>query len=139
MLADDEGTDNSVDMDRFFVYANGFNSSGPGDPGVQFNPVDEQVFGWSTPGWFEMGDGSPTCLRCHRLAPAGLRLRETPTSPAHGSCLKAWCRDYDSGGTDENGYGTITLIGDNIWGPHEIDLYSSDFHFRCYVDISPGN
>ena len=55
-MADDEGLDNTVDIDRYYVYANAFNRTGSTDPGIQFNPLDQQVYGKSYSGW--IFDGS---------------------------------------------------------------------------------
>jgi hypothetical protein len=138
-MADDEGTDNAVDMDRFYVYANGFNCTGPGDPGVQFNPVDEVVFGWSSPGWFEMGDGHPVVFDAVGSLQLAYNCVDYDFSNAK-LVLKAYCRDYDGGwSANESAVGQITLIGSDIWGPHVIMLYSEDFRFECHVTVAPAN
>ena len=136
---DDEGPDNAVDMDRFFVYANAFNCSAPGKSCEQFNPENQEVFGWSSPGWVEMGDGHTTIFDAVGSIELGYNCVDYNFQNAKLE-LKAFCRDYDGGwSADETAWGTITLIGNDIWGPHEIHLYSSDFHFRCDVNVSPGN
>ncbi|HUV51470.1 MAG TPA: RICIN domain-containing protein, partial [Dehalococcoidia bacterium] len=51
-MADDEGAGNNPDMDRFKVWANAFNRTGPDDePGVQFNPVDQLIWEKSHSEW----------------------------------------------------------------------------------------
>lgn len=136
---DDEGTDTAVDMDRFYVWANAFNCSAPGKVCEQFNPVDQQVFGWSTSGWVEMGDGHTTIFNAEGSIQLGYNTVDYDFRDAK-LVLKAYCRDYDGGwSANESATSSITLIGNDIWGPHEIHLYSADFHFRCDVNVSPGN
>ena len=135
-MADDEGLDNTVDIDRYYVYANAFNRTSSTDPGVQFNPVDQLVYGKSYSGWISMDPGS--------IHEANSSIDLTFDSENYDFNfarlkLKAWVRDYDPASANENATTEITLIGNDIWGSKEIWLYSEDFTIKCNVIITKGN
>ena len=136
-MADDEGLDNTVDMDRFYVWANAFNRTGSNDPGVQFNPLDQVVYAYSTSGEIAMDPGSIHWANSAIDLTYDTENYDFNFAKLH---LKAYARDYDGGWSDnETAYGNITLIGNDIWGEKVIWLYSADFTFKVNVSITKGN
>lgn len=135
-MADDEGLDNTVDIDRFYVYANAFNRTSSSDLGVQLNPVDQQVYGKAYSGWISMDPGS-----IHEVNSSIDLAFDSENYDFNFAMikLKAWVRDYDDASANENASTEITLIGNDIWGSKEIWLYSEDFTIKCNVIITKGN
>ncbi|MFC1914211.1 thiol-activated cytolysin family protein [Chloroflexota bacterium] len=133
-MADDEGTNNTVDMDRFFVWANAFNRANTNDPGVQVNPVDQQVYGWS-----HGGDG-------HQMDPGSIHDAGTSVVLTFDTenydfslatlKLKAFVRDWDtSDSNSEEGRGELSLVGNDMFGDKSIMLYSPDFRIKVTITI----
>jgi len=139
LMADDEGTDNAVDMDRFYLWANAFNCLNGADPGTQCNPVDQQVYGWATPDWFEMGDGHTVTFDTGGASVIIAFNTENFNFSYAKLNLHAYARDYDTASANEDAHGYLNLVGDQIWGEKTIMLYSADFTFRADLLISPVN
>lgn len=122
-MADDEGADNSVDMNWFFVRANAFNCLNGADPGTQCNPVDQYAYNWTAADWVEMGDGSPVI---HDAGGASIIIAYNTESYNFNYAklnLHAYARDTDDGWSDDeyaNGY--LNLVGNSIWGEKTITL-----------------
>ncbi|MBS3806192.1 MAG: thiol-activated cytolysin family protein [Bacteroidales bacterium] len=136
-MADDEGSDNTVDMDRFYVWANAFNRTNSVDPGVQFNPVNQEVYGYSTSGEISMDPGD-----IHEANSSIDLAFDTENYDFNFATLKlkAYARDYDGiWSSDETATGEITLIGNDIWGDKKIYLYSDDFTFEVNIAIRKSN
>lgn len=139
-MADDEGADNSVDMNWFFVRANAFNCLNGADPGTQCNPVDQYAYNWTAADWVEMGDGSPVI---HDAGGASIIIAYNTESYDFNYAklnLHAYARDTDDGWSDDeyaNGY--LNLVGNSIWGEKTITLSCADFVFRAELTISPAN
>lgn len=134
-MADDEGADNTVDMDRFYVWANAFNKANTDDPGIQFNPVDQQVYGWS-----DSGDGHQMDPGSIHDANASVVLTFDTENYDFGLAtlkLKSFVRDWDtSNSNSEEGHGDITLVGNDMFGKKTIMLYSPDFRIRLEITIT---
>jgi len=136
-MADDEGSDNTVDMDRFYVWANAFNLVNSQDPGTQCNQVDQQVYGYSTSGEIPMDPGN--------IHWANSSIDITYNTEDYNFefaklNLKAWARDYDGwSSSDENATGYLNLSGSDMWGAKKIYLYCDDFTFEVNINISKGN
>lgn len=139
LMADDEGTDNAVDMDRFYVWANAFNCLNGADPGTQCNPLNQQVYGLALGDWVEMGDGHPVI---HDAGGASVIIAFNTESFNFSYAklnLHSYVRDYDPASSNEEATGYLNLVGDTMWGEKSIMLYSSDFTFRVDLLISPVN
>lgn len=136
-MADDEGTDNTVDMDRFYLVCNAFNCANSTDPGIQFNQVDQQVYGYASGGEVPMGPGS-----IHWANSSVILTYDTENYNFSFAKLnlKASARDYDGGwSSDEWASGQVNLVGNDIWGLKTIYLYSADFTIKAEIEITKGN
>lgn len=136
-MADDEGLDNTVDMDRFQVKAWAYNRAAAGEPEV---PIieDTNVYYWSTSGWHGMDGGDTwTCSE-----PNSIDImfdNDTYDFDLARLHLWAWARDYDAGwSANENGYAEIDFMGKRFFengGVHSFLVNSADFRFRVYVTL----
>jgi hypothetical protein len=141
MMADDEGADNTVDMDRFGVWTNGWNRVNDQDPGTRINvPTDQygsNVYWWQTSGDvpFDVGDVH-TCG-------SSFQMTYDTDSFDFGAAkleLKAYARDYDGGWSpNEDGWATMTLLGPDMWGDHILQVGSADFKFDVRIQVRAIN
>ena len=136
-MADDEGAGNNPDMDRFKVWANAFNRTGPDDePGVQFNPVDQVIWYWSTSGEWTVGKGGS--MTVGKSIYLGFDAVNFDFDSARLN-LGAWAREYDTTSANENGYGSTTIYGADFMengGKHVFEVRSSDFAFDIEMTLS---
>ena len=138
-MADDEGLDNTVDIDRFYFWVNAFDCVNGADPGTRANPQDQEVYGLALADWVEMGDGAPVV---HDTGGASVIIAFD--TEAHDFSyaklnLHAYIRDYDPASSNEEAHGYLNLVGDTMWGEKTVMLYSSDFTFEARVLVSPVN
>ncbi|MBN2099154.1 MAG: RICIN domain-containing protein [Dehalococcoidia bacterium] len=136
-MADDEGAGNNPDMDRFKVWANAFDRTGPGDePGVQINPVDQAIWDWSTSGEWTVGVGG------YKNVGLSIYLAFDAVNYDFDSAslkLNSHARDYDTTSADEWGYGNTTIYGAHFLdngGRHVFQVSSSDFRFNVEITLS---
>jgi hypothetical protein len=131
---DDPFYDAEVDMDTFQIFCNAFNRTGPADPGVQANPVNQPVFLWSTGDpvemWagyvFEVGTSTDVIFNTDTYDFNYARLN-----------LAAFANDHDWGSGNENSWGTLDLVGPAMAGAHSVMIYNADFRFRVEMTIVP--
>lgn len=138
-MADDEGTDNAVDIDRFYFWVNAFNCLNGADPGTRANPQDQVVYSLVLADWVEMGDDHPVV---HDTGGASVIIAFDTEAYDFSYAklnLHAYVRDYDPASANEEAHGYLNLVGDTIWGEKTVMLYSSDFTFEVEVLISPVN
>ncbi len=134
--SDDEGAGNDADIDRLYVTANAYNRKTNYDSGVQINPVDEQIYGWSTGGEWTVGVGSV------RTAGTSIYLLfdiDNYDIDVAKLDLHGWGREYDTTSSDEYGYGDLSLLGRefaNNGGVHAFTINSEDFAFRVDITIT---
>ena len=134
-MADDEGADNTVDMDRFYVWANAFNRTGSDDPGVQLNPVNQEVYRYV--GKDPMDRGSVHSANSSIDLTFDTENYDFNFAKLH---LRAYARDDDGGwSADESAYGNIVLIGHDMWGAKKITLSSDDFKFDVNIIVKKKN
>jgi hypothetical protein len=130
-MADDEGVNNNPDMDRFYAWANAYNCVAPGNCN-QFNVLDQEIYGWATSDDVTMGVGD-----IHWANKSIVLTFDTYNYDfAYAKLkLKAYARDWDPTGSNETATSEIELTGNDMFGPKEIWLYSSDFTFRVDLNI----
>lgn len=138
-MADDEGLDNTVDMDRFGVWTNGWNRVNDQDPGVLVNTPDHAegstVYWWQTSGEVSFDPGN-----VHTCGSAFIMTFDTENFDFTVAklTLTAYARDYDGGwSANETGWANMTLLGAQMWGKHTMEVASDDFKFNVEVDIQP--
>jgi hypothetical protein len=140
LLGDDEGTDNRVDMDIFYVLANGFNRANSTAPYVQFNQVDQPVYSY-VGGEIQMHhagqDGAPAIHWVNESLTITFDTENNDFNYAKLN-LKAYARDKDNS-YSEDAWGEINLTGNDIWGAKKIYLYSSDFTFEVNILVTKEN
>ena len=136
--ADDEGTDNDVDMDRFYVWATAYNVN---DTETMIGTELQQVFQWSTTGDFEIGKGGS--FDAHQYKPNSLDIVYDTEHYDYSKAmlvLKAYARDYD-GGWSDNEEATVfwEITGEHFLdngGKHTFALYDhEDFWFTVHITI----
>lgn len=138
IMADDEGPTNTVDMDRFGVWAYAYNRKDANDPGEQTNTGNEVIYYFATGGEIDMDPGMT-----HLVNKTGAVIFNTEEFDFNYAKLriKAYARDYDDPPWNDNeeSWAEIELIGHDMWGAHEIYLNSPDFTFLLNVNITKGN
>jgi hypothetical protein len=136
-MPDDEGAGNDADMDRFRAWANAFNKlDDPGAPYVRINPVDQEIWNWST-------SGDVTVWVCY-VWPVNksidLSFDATDYDFAVAKLdLVCWAREHDTASADEEGTGYLTVYGEHFFdngGLHIFQVSSSDFRFDIYVVLT---
>jgi hypothetical protein len=134
LMADDEGLDNTVDMDRFKIWSTCYVRAGTDSPYVLVSPVDQEVYIYEG-GNQEMDAGS--IHECNSSIDVTFDT-EHYNFPLSKISLKAYCRDDDGGwSANEEDTRSIDVMGDQfLTNPHVIDLYSADFHFQAEVNIT---
>jgi len=141
-MADDEGADNTVDMDRFGVWTNGWNRIDEHDnPGTQINtPTDQygtNVYWWQTSGDVPFDPGGIHSCGSSVIMTYDTENFDFSVAKLH---LKAYARDYDGGwSANETGWADMYLLGDDMWGKHTLLVASADFKFDMAIDVSPMN
>jgi hypothetical protein len=147
---DDEGPDNTIEIDRLRVLAAGYNHnlSTSGDDFVDLascplawadaNGRWYNVYWREWSDWLSMCDGSPgtlsigsscilTFLTAYPYDWSQARLR-----------LLTWARDWDTSNSDsENAYGDNTFTGDAMLGPKSLWLGCDDFWAFFDVNVAP--
>ncbi|MCP4134992.1 MAG: hypothetical protein GY754_28720 [bacterium] len=137
-MADDEGPDNTVDMDRFSVSLKGFNINSSGTR-YQVNSGDESLYYWSTSGEKDMDPGDVHTMNTSKILSFNTQDFDFNSALME---LSAYARDYDGGGwwnSNEDASNSIQVTGANLLdgdGNYQIMLYSADFRFRCELAIS---
>jgi hypothetical protein len=136
-MSDDEGPGNDADMDRFHAWANAFNKlDDPGAPYVQFNPVNQTIWQWSTSGdvtvWvgyvWNVGKSIELSFDAGHYDFAVAKLD-----------LALYGREYDPLSANEYGTGYLTIYGAHFFdngGKHTFMVSSADFAFRIEVTIT---
>lgn len=143
-MADDEGTDNTVDMDRFQVTVNGYNCTDINDSNcVQMFAGNKTIYYETNSGEWEMDAGDTHWANSASRTEVTLEYNIDNYDFASSKLyLWGWARDYDGPtGSDENGYGETTIIGRDFMensGVHYFSLTSSDFTIDAYVTIMMG-
>ncbi|MCB0552910.1 MAG: thiol-activated cytolysin family protein [Phaeodactylibacter sp.] len=139
IMADDEGSTNTVDMDRFKVWAYAYDRTGPNDSGVQNNTGNELIYEYSG-GEIDMDAGMIHLV--NKTGTVAFNTDEFDFDYAKLK-LKAYVRDNDDPVTifnhHEESWAELDLTGHQIWGGHEIYLNSSDFTFLLTITITKGN
>ncbi len=137
-MADDEGSDNTVDMDRFSVSLKGFNVNSSGTR-YQVNSGDESLYSWSTSGEKDMDPGDVHTMNTSKTLSFNTQDFDFNKIALE---LSAYARDYDGGGwlmANESASNSIQLSGSDLLdgdGNYQIMLYSRDFRFRCELLIT---
>lgn len=153
-MVDDEGLDNTIEMDRFFVLATGYNrktfGESPGTP-VQYGGP-QQFVAYYDPGWVSMDTGDEWPSFSSGLQGAykldiqyNNEYPYVPAAPGDWDFaylkLEASARDYDTGSADEWGYGLTELrTGPDILActaknPCIFEIVSSDFKMNIYFYV----
>jgi hypothetical protein len=142
-MADDEGLDNTVDMDRFGVWTNGWNRLSDQDPGTQINTPSDQygsrVYWWQTSGDVPFDPGN-----IHSCGSSFQMTYDTDNFDFTAAKLelKAYARDWDGDpfwNAPEDGWGNMTLLGPDMWGDHTLQVASADFKFDVKISVKPIN
>lgn len=137
-MADDEGPDDTVNMDRFTWNLKAYNVTGPNDT----EPVafyDQTPLAWSTAGEYDMDSGTvwtpdPT-----------IATVEFNTNPEQYDFSLAklrmygYARDYDSGSANEDGSRTVDVLLQDILdnnGSYHFSVDSSDFTMQFNFTVS---
>jgi hypothetical protein len=155
-MVDDEGADNTVDMDRFRLKATAYNrrtaGESPGTPAQ--DPVSQYVVNWSTSGEYHMDVGSewpnPALQGTYYLdIPYNNKYPYDPSAPGDWDYayleLYASARDYDGiFSSDDWGNGSKTLFtGADIMAidPTKplFEITCSDFRMDVYVKVELRN
>ena len=136
-MADDEGAGNNPDMDRFKVWANAFNRTGPDDePGVQFNPVDQIIWNWSTSGEWTVGVGGYMNVGQSIYLAFDAVNYDFDAARLNLGC---YAREYDTTSANEQGWGYTTIYGADFLdngGKHVFEVRSADFAFDIKMTLS---
>lgn len=137
IMADDEGPTNTVDMDRFGVWAYAYNRKDATDPGVQTNAGNEAIYYYAG-NEIDMDPGMEHLV--NKTSTVIFNTEEFDFNYAKLR-IKAYARDYDNPpfNNNEESWNEIELIGDDMWGTHEIYLNSADFTFLLNINITKGN
>jgi hypothetical protein len=144
-MADDEGTDNTVDIDRFGVWFNAWNRLDADDPGTQINTPDSgngtTVYWFATPG--EEPFDPPRAWEVNQSVQVAFDSESYDFNFAKLQ-LTAYTRDYDTTSSDEEATASIELVGSDMWSwaagqasPHTFLLTSADFRFRVEISVQP--
>jgi hypothetical protein len=138
--ADDEGTDNTLEMDRLDVTADAYESTGTSIfPGAQVvHAYSSSGDGWrATEGsYFTPPSANTKDITFNTDPLLGYDLSQASLT------LHGHARDYDSTSANEDGYKSLTLPGSQFFengGVHEFDVESSDFTIRVKVTIGRMN
>lgn len=137
--ADDEGADNTVDMDRFMVYASAYDGpSASGEPGSPIIPENTQVYYWDYGGG-ELGmDEKDTLTTTGKNSFFITFDTESHDFNLAKLVLYAKARDWDTTGDDEWGDGGMEILGRQFFengGEHIFKINSRDFEFKVYIMI----
>ncbi len=122
---DDPFYDDVCDFSCFYLWCNAFNRTGSSDPGTQCNPVNQAIYYWensSDP--VEMDDWA------YRTVGSSIDLTFNTEDYDLNFAridLGAWANDYDWASGNENGSGSLTLLGDSMLGTHTVRIYNGDF------------
>jgi len=136
LLADDEGTDNTIDMDPIWVKVNAYNRANSEAPYVQCNDVDQLVY--TTTGGIGMDTGD--YIDVNSSVDVVFNTEEYDYSLAKLN-LKAYARDLDSPGFPLYNDHDVANAEMNIFGndmasrtPHVITLKSGD-NFTITIEV----
>jgi hypothetical protein len=133
---DDPFYDYDVDIDRLYVQCNAFDRLNASDAGVQINPVNQYVYNWSTPDYYEMHAGSIF------MAGGSIDLLFNTEDYDFNYArirLNAGARDYDWASGNEWADGSVEILGSNMFGAKSIVMYGQDFRMRAELNIQPIN
>lgn len=134
---DDEWFANSiVDVDRINLSMQAFNRADDLDPGVQINAGNETLVAWSTGDYIEMPAGYIFEYPVTRTL-----TFDTENFDWTRARLYFWgnARDWDPAENDEWSSGSLELMGDQIFGEHDVIFYGQDFRLRAELMIRPLN
>ena len=138
-------TNRDLEMDRFYVWANAFNGTGSDDPFVQIYDGDQQVYAYSTANWIVMNKDDS-----HAAGTSIVLTFDTENYDFNFAKLelKAYAREWDRWEfnllkPNDAIFNAVTnslpLLGDEIFGPHIIELSCSDFTFNVNILVTKEN
>jgi hypothetical protein len=139
-MADDEGPDNTLEIDRLWVYANPFNKAS--DPGSNIFPAAQPVAWYSSSGdgWratsgltWDWNDGNTLDIIFETDPDLGFDFNQAKID------FTGYARDYDTTSANESGNGALTLTGDHFFdndGKHSFTMESPDFIIRANIVIT---
>ncbi|MEZ4387199.1 MAG: thiol-activated cytolysin family protein [Candidatus Krumholzibacteriia bacterium] len=134
---DDEWFANSiVDIDRINLSMQAFNRVDDQDPGTLINEGNETLVAWSTSDYIEMPAGYIFEYPVTRTL-----TFDTENFDWTVARLYFWgsARDYDPAENDEWSSGSLELVGNQIFGEHNVIFYGQDFRMRAELMIEPLN
>lgn len=140
LLADDEGSSNTIDMDPIWVKVDAFNRASSNDDYVQFNTPGELLY--QTSG--EIGMNTGTVINVGSSIDLVFDTENADFSLSK-IYLSAYARDVDDPGfpvynNHDVASANMNILGHDIWGPHVITLKSgSDFTIEAHINISKEN
>jgi hypothetical protein len=133
-MADDEGLDNTVDMDRLQAWTTGYE----GSPLAPIPPGEQLIYRYAGAG-IPMDPGSFHDAKQEVVVTFDTQQNNFADARL---VLRAFARDDDGGWSDaEYDDRTLSLTGRQIFenaGRHNVMLYSADFRFRVEFVLSDG-
>jgi hypothetical protein len=139
-MADDEGPDNELEIDRLSVSANPFNKAS--DPGSNIFPSVQALASYSSSGdgWrayqgaiWDWTDGNTLDITFNTDPEEGFDFNEAKID------FSGYAREYDATSANESDYGELTLTGNHFFdndGKHSFIMDSSDFIIRANIVIT---
>ena len=122
---DDPFYDDVCDFSCFYLWCNAFNRTGSSDPGTQCNPVNQTIYYWEN-------SSDPVEMNDWAIRTVGSSIDLTFNTEDFDLNfaridLGAWANDYDWASGNENGSGSLSLLGDSMLGTHTVRIYNGDF------------
>lgn len=134
---DDEWFANSrVDIDRIYLNMSAYNRCDDQDPGVLINSGDEALVSWTSPDYVEMYAG-------YVFQYSEAQNLTFDVENFDWQCARIFfegsARDWDPAENDEWSSGHLELLGDQIFGAHNVIYDGQDFTLRAELLIEPLN
>jgi hypothetical protein len=140
ILADDEGSANTIDINPIWVKLDAFNRASSNDPYIQFNTAGQLLY--QSSGEIAMNSGTVTKVG----SSIDLVFDTENADFSLGKInLSAYARDVDSPGfplynDHDVASNAINILGHDIWGPHVITLKSgANFTIEAHINITKEN
>ncbi len=139
LWCDDEGSDDTVDIDRLNVWVNGFDRTSDADSGSLVNIADDtyglKITSLSTDDEWPMCDDGPYVFELNDQIVLSFSAGQPFDFNLAQMKFKTYARDYDPTSANEEAWADLILTGDQFFGAHSIELSSADFGARYDLTI----
>jgi hypothetical protein len=128
---DDAFYDDVVDISSLHLTCNAYNRVGAADPGSLASAPNQAIYIWDggdiempAGRWLDIGSSTDVVFNTEDYDFNHAKIDVT-----------AWANDHDYSSANENGYGTLSILGNYMFGTKTVTIYNADFTLAFNMTI----